>query len=402
MKRVFVLLSACAVLGLLMGAISGCDNVQQGGNGRHLLYAGNIGSSSIAAFTVSASGSPASVAGSPFDAGGVQPVVLAAVATKFLYAATPGSPAPAVRLLTRLGRGSGIHAVVVQSGGVLAFTINSDGSLGTPTLFNSPSDIDAIAVTPNDLFLYAADIASSNVRAFSINATTGALTLVNNSQVSTGVNPFSLAIDPAGKFLFVGNEGDPFGDPTTPGSVQVFAINADGTLTAVAGSPFAVGGGDAFPTWLAVSPDGKFLFVSSFDDKVYVSNIAGNGALSDNNSATLPGAGATPCDVCPSSVAVSVDGKFVYTANTGTDNISEYSVAANGTLSHIGEVNAGTSPGVILPDPGGSLVYVSNFGSPPANGSISVFTIGGTGGLSSVGAAMDASGSGTFGLATSQ
>src|SRR5437868_1626730 len=53
-------------------------------------------------------------------------------------------------------------------------------------------------------FAYVANFTSNNVSAFSINATTGALTTVG-SPVAAGTGPISVAADPKGKFLYIAN-----------------------------------------------------------------------------------------------------------------------------------------------------------------------------------------------------
>src|SRR6185312_7870782 len=62
-------------------------------------------------------------------------------------------------------------------------------------------------------------------------------------------------IDSAGTHLYV-----PVEQGTTAGEVDAFTINADGTLTKVAGSPWTVGIG---PRFLDIDPTGRFAYVSS-------------------------------------------------------------------------------------------------------------------------------------------
>ena len=73
-------------------------------------------------------------------------------------------------------------------------------------------------------FVYAAGEGSSNISAFQLNTTTGALTAVPGSPFNGRSNPHALAVDPAGKFLFVANQ--------SANNISVFAINqASGALT---------------------------------------------------------------------------------------------------------------------------------------------------------------------------
>ena len=83
-------------------------------------------------------------------------------------------------------------------------------------------------------FAYVANFVSNNVSAFTINASSGALTAVAGSPFAAGAGPCSFSVDPAGKFVFVANNSS--------GNVSAYAINtSSGVLTAVAGSPFSTG-----------------------------------------------------------------------------------------------------------------------------------------------------------------
>ena len=89
--------------------------------------------------------------------------------------------------------------------------------------------------------------------AYAIDATTGALTAVPGSPFVAGTEPFAIAVDPKGKFVYVVNY--------RYGNVSAFAIDAtSGALTQVTGSPFA---SDSYADGVAVDPKGKFVYVSN-------------------------------------------------------------------------------------------------------------------------------------------
>jgi 6-phosphogluconolactonase (cycloisomerase 2 family) len=116
--------------------------------------------------------------------------------------------------------------------GVRVFPIDSDGSLGAEIArspFVSGTGARDIALDPSGKFAYVIND-GTNVTAFSVNTTSGELTLVGN--VDTGISPFALAVDSSGKFLYVTNQTD--------GNVSAYTINsATGALIPVVGSPFA-------------------------------------------------------------------------------------------------------------------------------------------------------------------
>ena len=104
-------------------------------------------------------------------------------------------------------------------------------------------------------FVYTADESTHMISAFVLNPTTGALTPVPGSPFNERLDPYALAVDPAGKFLFVANN--------STSDVSVFAINQmSGALTEAPNSPYA--GGMGFnPTVLTTDVSGKFLFVGN-------------------------------------------------------------------------------------------------------------------------------------------
>src|SRR2546421_4320338 len=128
-------------------------------------------------------------------------------------------------------------------------------------------------VTIRKKILYVANTGSNNISGFSINTTTGALTLVPGSPFATKGNGsffgISLAVTPNGKFVYAGNAGS--------GNISAFSVGSNGALTSIAGSPFSAGGS---PDGIKVSPNGKFLGVAlAFSDYVAMFRIGSNGAL---------------------------------------------------------------------------------------------------------------------------
>jgi 6-phosphogluconolactonase (cycloisomerase 2 family) len=69
--------------------------------------------------------------------------------------------------------------------------------------------------------------AQGYVSEYSINSSTGALTAVG-SVLPTGIEPYSVVVDPTGSFLYVAN----FTRSPSPGTVSAYSINKNsGALT---------------------------------------------------------------------------------------------------------------------------------------------------------------------------
>ncbi len=92
------------------------------------------------------------------------------------------------------------------------------------------------------------------ITAYAIDYQSGALQQLSDSPIPSGGNtPVTLVASPGGKNLFVLNQGT--------STVAPFAINSDGTLTA--GKAVSVSSNSsATPTALAIDPAGKFLYVA--------------------------------------------------------------------------------------------------------------------------------------------
>jgi 6-phosphogluconolactonase len=95
---------------------------------------------------------------------------------------------------------------------------------------------------------------NNKIASFSIQSG-GTLTPVAGSPVATGIGPVSLAVDNNAAFLFSAEQG--------AAGVSVFKINA-GALTKVTGSPFpVVTAGSPLPSFVAVDTSNTFLYVAN-------------------------------------------------------------------------------------------------------------------------------------------
>jgi YVTN family beta-propeller protein len=91
---------------------------------------------------------------------------------------------------------------------------------------NTPA---SVTVDPSGRFAYVANEGSNDISAYTINASTGALTSVGPN-VAAGTNPISVTVDPSGRFAYVAN----FGFGLASNDVSAYTINATtGALTSV-------------------------------------------------------------------------------------------------------------------------------------------------------------------------
>lgn len=246
--------------------------------------------------------------------------------------------------------------------------------LTPPNIFNAGTTPIAMAVAPNAPRLYVANRDSGDITAFLIDPTNGNLGLVSGSPFrvdpssTTISNPQSVAISPLGNLLYTAN--------TTQGTVAAFAIGSDGSLSPVAGSPFAVGTAGASPTFLAVHPSGSFLYAADpAHNAVLGFSIGSNGAIAPiSGSPFAAGTGAVALSIAP-------QGSFLYAANPGDNTVSAYTIGSSGALTQVSGspfATGGNGPGFVLAT--SSFVYVGD----QLTNDIAAFTISNTGALRAV------------------
>jgi 6-phosphogluconolactonase len=202
--------------------------------------------------------------------------------------------------------------------------------------------------------------------------------VVKNATTNPSVNSVALAVDPAGKFLFVANQGD-FANPSS-GTVSAFSISGS-TLTEVAGSPFPTAAVAAMtsagPSALAITPDSKFLYVADYyTASVNAFQISSSGALSPvANSVSSPyaaGTGPAGLAIVPFISGTTTRGGFLYVSNSGSNSVSAFAICnqdvtsctnvnqPDGTLTAVSgsPFAAGLFPAAAAVDPQGKYLYV--------------------------------------------
>jgi 6-phosphogluconolactonase (cycloisomerase 2 family)/uncharacterized membrane protein len=293
----------------------------------HFLYVSDFTGNAIDAFQIqSATGKLTSISGSPFPVGsGNGPSGMAIdSAGKFLFLAHANL--------------NGIFAFTRDKNtGALALVPGSPFAAGASTMH--------VLVDPSDRFLYASNYNDSMgaISAYQIDPITGGLTAIAGSPFPTQVGypgPAQLAVEPSGKFLYVGLGG------TVNANHFVAAFSIDpstGSLTPVPGSPFTAGNG-AFR--VAVDRSGKYLYASnSFDNNISAFTIDGaTGSLSGVSGSPF-GSGAS--GGFPFALALDPKGEFLYTANQGSNNISAFLI--DGTTGALTPVTDSPFAGITNP-----------------------------------------------------
>ena len=369
-------------------------------------YVANNADGTISAYTINAStGQLTAVAGSPYADGTAPAAVSLAPNGKFAFSAS--------------NDGKQIYAYAInQTTGQLTAVAGSPFNTG----FATGSAYPDIAVDAQSAHLYLASAGDDEVAGFAINATSGALTALARSPYAAGPETGSIpAFSPNGKFLYVMNQG---ATGTGANSVSGYSIGSDGSLTAIAGSPFAAG---TDPTWISFTPDGKFAYVAdSGVDMISAYSVnATTGALTalstptfatdehpqdltidtagthlyvpvangstagavqvfsiDDTTGMLTAVGSTPAGVTPMFLDIEPTGKFAYVSSASGAEVYGYAISSStGALTALTgspySTGAGSKPQFITIDPSGKYGYTANEGT--AN--ISGFAINSTTGV---------------------
>ncbi|MBV9574826.1 MAG: beta-propeller fold lactonase family protein, partial [Acidobacteriales bacterium] len=194
----------------------------------------------------------------------------------------------------------------------------------------------ALVVAPNGSAIFVANSGSDpgTISSYTVNSN-GTVTAAGQvTENPPALAPMGLAMDSAGKFLFVANQGS--FDLSEPGSISVFSVNGT-TLTEIAGSPFldesvsaTQGSG---PVALAVNPAGGTLYAANqFTGTVSEFSIDPNSGALTLLSALDQGVGSSPSGL----LAVKTSSaSFLYVMNTGSNNITAFTINGDGSLTGI-------------------------------------------------------------------
>jgi 6-phosphogluconolactonase (cycloisomerase 2 family) len=294
-----------------------------------------------------------------------------------------GTPAVALGAVTNPGAmavdpaGAYLYAQTGSNNNTISsYSVSASGTLTSIGSVPGPGHILQMLVSPSGNFLYAIDNSDHLIGAYSISQ--GVLTLLPGSPFSPppGGTLTAFAIDPRGSYLYLAEDD--------VDSLFGFTIAADGSLTTMQSTSFAVG---QTPTWIAVDAAGQFVYVSnqgSSDIWVYsIANATGyltkvsEIRTAGENQPPIIQAGAAPFGIL-SGPPLSFTPTELFVANaTSNGTVTQFTIdPATGNLSPLATpIAAGVNPQVIATDPFGLYAYVGDWGT----SSLSAFSISSAG-----------------------
>jgi 6-phosphogluconolactonase (cycloisomerase 2 family) len=162
----------------------------------------------------------------------------------------------------------------------------------------------------------------------------------SSTSIQAGTNPYGLAIDPSGTYLYTGNFSD--------SSISAFTIGANGVLTAINGFP--LGETYSAPVALFIDHSGKYLYVANEGS----ANLAAYGIGSDGGLALLTNSPFST-DSQPSFITSDSSGKYLFVGNqstTGSAFIHSFSLDdSTGTLTSVRSFGVASTPSSIALTP---------------------------------------------------
>ncbi|HET7213059.1 MAG TPA: beta-propeller fold lactonase family protein [Terriglobia bacterium] len=340
---------------------------------QRFLYTNNdVVPNSISAYAIGTNGALNEITGSPFATGGdgrgANPGFNSAnriiIVNNFLYASNSGS--------------NTISAFSIDpASGNLVPVVGSPFSTGA---FNDPTQSGiSLAATPDGKFLYAgstgydAQFNPAPITMFTIDPTTGALTVSSKSPIPAGGAMSSMKVSPDGNYLLAAIPGS--------NAISVFAIRGPGMLHAIHNSSYALSSEAA--TSIDINCSSNLVFAGGTGGDIYAFNFASGALLPVSGSPFATGLASNRV------VTLSTTDSTLYSSNQSGSTVTAFAVGSNGVLAIPGtSVNAAGVATGVLPYPSG--LAVSNDGqflyaadlnsdaSSPVHSGFSIFSLSGS------------------------
>jgi 6-phosphogluconolactonase len=289
------------------------------------------------------------LSGSPYSVGeGANSLVLHP-SGKYLYVANPG-------------QGGTIE------NDISLFSVASNGGLSEVTprtsLGSFASQPQRLLIDSAGAFLYVMNTGTNNISVFSVDSGSGALTQVAGSPFGIGAAPLNMVLAPSGNFLYVS-----LASPSS-GLIVAYSVTS-GQLSLINVTPT----NGLNPYGLAINSAGSYLYAANTtDNSISVFPIDSSGGLAQQVQGSPINNGYT----APVAMIFDPSGKYLYVANQGSNNVAAYSISSTGlpealtTSTTTNAFTTETSPSVLATDPSGKYLLVGNQGS---SAGIQVFSI---------------------------
>ena len=255
-----------------------------------------------------------------------------------------------------------------SAGQIYTYAVDAkSGALRTasPPVSSGGSGPVAMATTSDYYNLYVANKGNNSVVHFDISDHGD---LIVKDSITLAATPVSIAVNPAGTYLYVVSG-------TTSATLTEYALSSGVIGSATATISLSVPGftGDTMiPTGVTVLANGDAVYITAYDQSAY---NPGGTTTSDANPGWLFGFAAgssgalTPlvgspyqAGVKPSALATDPVSRFVYVTDYASNELIGYTVRSTGELQFMvnGPFKTGNEPTSIVIDPRGIFIYLTN------------------------------------------
>jgi 6-phosphogluconolactonase len=306
--------------------------------------------------------------------------VCAVLGTALLMSCGSGDKTGIIYLVSQSTQSVSAYQINLRTGVINQFT-DALQAIGNPVPTGTQPNV--LLFNPGSTVAFVANSGSNDISILPVNHSGTLSTGTTVKLRAPATNPVSMTMDPAGKFLFVTDLGVP-GDPNCGSKganpsdchagISVFTFSG-GTLSEVSGSPFAVltkqqttsFGAPVAPLGVAVANQGNFVYVTEQSNNIVLgfSFDGSTGVLTPLPSTITPPLWPVLVGNSPSGVFSPPIGNFLYVTNLVTNNIYEFKIESDGSLTPVvgSPIAAGIGPTVMFSDPRGTYLLVVGTGS---------------------------------------
>ena len=253
---------------------------------------------------------------------------------------------------TSLAFNNGVLYVTHQQGvnELGAYRVGADGKLtqlGSYAVLQQDALPTEVSISPDHKFVVVNGFLSSltpvtpgnTLLAFAINS---------DGTLGKPVNSATVGVGPFGGVFGHGAQANVYLTADAAGTTaSAYNLTAGGSFSSL-GAPITVTGQKA-PCWIAITPDNRFVYVSNGSGAVSQFSLDATGHLTlVNAAAAVEPAIAAGASSFAADAWVSPDGKFLYQDFAGNDKIVVYAIGSDGSLKRSGEQIVHSKSGISL------------------------------------------------------
>lgn len=219
------------------------------------------------------------------------------------------------------------------SSGVAGFRLKEDGKLvpvanSVRFLSTNTSGAASLSFSPDGRFLVVTERLTNDIDVFSVQEDGTLSPIVVNQDSIPGT--FAVTFAPNGSALVV--ETGPAG-AQNGSTISSYTVQEDGTLFSISIGIPTLG---AATCWNAVTPDGRFVYTNNAGSF----NISGFAINSNGALTPLPNTvqASNPNGSSNIDMTISADGKFLYSLNAGIGAIGIFGINKDGSLTNLGSI----------------------------------------------------------------